>query len=424
MHMISIKGFRRSIFQLFLLFTVLAKTSMPSFAQIQADSFIEKLLKKHPDRFSEILKSPDVYDVQILYTKIDRNKKNEPHFSTHGYHVNASRYFYPASTVKLAAVVLALEKVNKLGIDKYTPMLTGAERREQTAVTVDTTSENGLPSIGHYAKKILLASDNDAFNRLYEFIGQQAFNDSLQKKGYKNVRITHRLESAINPEDNRYTNPIRFEKDGKIVFNQPGQYSEKSYFPTEPILRGNGYFKNGALVNEPLDFSKKNFFALEEQHKLLRAIFFPESIPAGQRFNLTKDDYIFLYQYMSQFPVETSFPKNYTDDLYDGYVKFLLFGGKKSRLPRHIRLFNKSGDAYGYLLDNAYIVDFEKGIEFMLSAVIYCNADGILNDDKYDYETVGLPFMENLGKAVFEYELDRKRGERPDLSRYEVEYDN
>jgi hypothetical protein len=29
----------------------------------------------------------------------------------------------------------------------------------------------------------------------------------------------------------------------------------------------------------------------------------------------------------------------------------------------------------------------------MVTAVIYCNEDGIFNDDKYDYETVGFPFM-------------------------------
>jgi hypothetical protein len=74
-------------------------------------------------------------------------------------------------------------------------------------------------------------------------------------------------------------------------------------------------------------------------------------------------------------------------------------------------------------LDNAYIADFEKGIEFMLTAVIYCNEDQIFNDDKYDYEKIGFPFMANLGKTIFEYELDRKRTVRPDLSRFEVEYD-
>lgn len=397
--------------------------ALPIHAQYHSDNFIEKLLKKHPERFSTILENPDKYRVQVLYTKIDRNKNNVPHFTTHAYRVNTGEYFYPASTVKLPAVALAFEKLNKLGIDKYTPMYTDAVRPEQTAVKADTSSEDKLPSVAHYAKKILLASDNDAFNRLYEFIGQQEFNDSLHRKGFKDARILHRLDSPIGPENNRYTNPIRFEKDGKIVFEQPAKYNQQEYNAPGQIMLGKGYVKDGALVSEPFDFTKKNFFPLEEQHRLLKTLFFPDQVPASQRFNLTEDDYRFIYQYMSQFPVETSYPASYTDDYYDGYVKFLLFGATKTRLPRHIRLFNKCGDAYGFLLDNAYIADFEKGIEFMVTAVIYCNEDGIFNDDKYDYDTVGFPFMANLGKTIFEYELDRKRPNRPDLSRFEVEYD-
>jgi hypothetical protein len=406
-----------------LLFLLLPLFASPSFAQIQSDAFIEKLLKKHPERFSEILRNPDKYQIQILYTRIDRNKKNEPHFTTHAYRLNQDQYFYPASTVKLPAVALAFEKLNKLGIDKYTPMLTGADRPEQTAVTKDSTSENGLPSVAHYAKKILLASDNDAFNRLYEFIGQQELNDSLHKKGYKNTRIIHRLESNIGPENNRYTNPVRFEKGGKLVYEQQANCSSKEFQAHAPVLVGNGFMKDGQLVNEPFDFTAKNNFPLEEQHRMLKALFFPDQVPANQRFNLTEEDYQFMYRYMSQFPVETDFPANYTEDYYDGYVKFLMFGATKTRLPRHIRLFNKSGDAYGFLLDNAYIADFEKGIEFMLTAVIYCNEDGIFNDDQYEYDTVGLPFMANLGKTIFDYELTRKRSVRPDLNRFEVEYD-
>lgn len=397
--------------------------SLPAIGQIHSDSFIEKLLKKHPERFSEILNEPGKYNIQILYTKIDRNQKNEPHFKTHAYHLNRGEYFYPASTVKLLAVVLALEKLNRLGIDKNTTMLTDAVRPEQTLVTVDTTAENGLPSVAQYVRKILLASDNDAFNRLYEFIGQEEFNEILAKKGYKDIRIVHRLELAMGSENNRYTNPVKFIKDGKVIYEQPAQFSSRTYFSGKPISQGKGYMKDGTLVSEPFAFTEKNCFPLEEQHRLLKSIFFPNQTPFQQRFNLSEDDYTFIYRYMSQFPVETSFPASYTDDYYDGYVKYLMFGATNTRLPRHIRLFNKSGEAYGYLLDNAYIADFEKGIEFMLSAVIYVNDDGIFNDDQYEYKTIGLPFMANLGKTIFEYELSRKRMVRPDLSRFEVEYD-
>jgi hypothetical protein len=395
-------------------------------AQPVTDAFLEKILRQHPDWFGDLLKNPDAHGIQILYTKIDRNRKNEPHFTTYRYNLDRSKYFYPASTVKLPAVVLALEKINQLnipGLDKYTPMFTEAGRPEQTAVKVDTTAENGLPSVAHYARKILLASDNDAFNRLYEFIGQADFNQKMREKGYSNVRIRHRLELPMSTEDNRYANPVRFEKDGQVLYQQPMTYAEKIDQPASPILMGKGYLKGGELVNEPFDFTDKNFFALEDQHQLLKAIFFPESLEPAQRFDLRPDDYEFLYRYMSQLPMETSFPEHYSEDYYDSYVKFFLFGDSKKRMPRNIRLFNKVGDAYGFMLDNAYIVDFERGVEFMLTAVIYANKNQIFNDNTYEYETVSSPFLANLGKAIFAYEIERKRRGRPDLSRYEVEYD-
>jgi hypothetical protein len=414
----------RLLLVVFLLLPML--TIRPAAAQAVTDSFLEKLLQKYPERFEKLLADPNRYDVQILYTRIDRNRKNEPSFTTYRYNLNPARYFYPASTVKLPAVVLALEKLNKLkvpGLDKYTPMLTGAARPGQTAALTDTTAENGLPSVAHYARKILLVSDNDAFNRLYEFIGQEAFNETMRAKGYLSTRMTHRLQLPMSTEDNRYTNPVQFVRNGEVLYEQPMAYSARTYTAPEPIRRGQGYLRGEEIINEPFDFTEKNFFALEDQQELLKAIMFPESVEPRRRFDLTADDYEFLYRYMSQLPMETSYPEHYAEDYYDSYCKFLLFGASKKRAPRHIRSFNKVGDAYGYLLDNAYIVDFERGVEFLLTAVIYCNENGIFNDDTYEYETVGFPFMADLGKTIFEYEVQRKRRSRPDLSRFEVEYD-
>lgn len=398
----------------------------PLAAQRVSDAYLEKILLKNPEWFGKILENPNARGVQIMYTKINRDHRNEPHFTTYRYNVDKNKYFYPASTVKLPAVLLALEKLNQLnvsGLDKFTPMFTEAARPEQTVVTTDSTAQNGLPSVAHYAKKILLVSDNDAFNRLYEFIGQEEFNKKMREKGYANTRIRHRLELPMSAENNRYTNPVRFEKAGKVICQQPMAYAEKVEKPAAPILLGKGYMKEAKLVNEPFDFTEKNYFALEDQHKLLKAIFFPESLQPAERFDLNPDDYKFLYQYMSQLPMETSYPEHYSGDYYDSYVKFFIFGDKKKRMPRHIRLFNKVGDAYGFLLDNAYIVDFERGIEFMLTAVIDCNENQIYNDDTYAYDAVGFPFMAQLGEAIFEHEMKRKLRRRPDLSRYEVEYD-
>ena len=48
----------------------------------------------------------------------------------------------------------------------------------------------------------------------------------------------------------------------------------------------------------------------------------------------------------------------------------------------------------------AWVVDREAGRSFFLAAALYTNADGILNDDQYEYETVALPFLAALGEAV------------------------
>jgi len=45
-------------------------------------------------------------------------------------------------------------------------------------------------------------------------------------------------------------------------------------------------------------------------------------------------------------------------------------------------------------------------------------ADGVFNDDKYDYDTVGFPFLANLGKCLYDYEIARKRVHKPNLSKF------
>jgi hypothetical protein len=85
-------------------------------------------------------------------------------------------------------------------------------------------------------------------------------------------------------------------------------------------------------------------------------------------------------------------------------------------------LFNKVGLAYGYVIDVAYVVDFEKRIEFFLSAVIDVNLNEIYMDDNYAYDSLAFPFFAELGKAVYNYELNRERIYYPDLKRFKFDY--
>ncbi|MES2520207.1 MAG: serine hydrolase [Bacteroidota bacterium] len=413
--------------KIYFIFSILLMNTIISKAQKINTDFLPNLLATKPEQFKELLDNPEKYRLQILYTQIDRDKNNRPKFTSYGYRINNTEYFYPASTVKFPASVLALEKINNLnikGLTKETTMLTGAEYERHTPVTKDTTSENGMPSVAHYIKKILMVSDNDAFNRLYEFLGQDGFNDALRKKGYENTRIFHRLQVGMNKEQNRRTNPIKFVSGNEVLYQQPMVISEKNYSSVTPIGIGKGYMQGDSVMNTPFDFKDRNFYPLLDQQAVLKAIIFPEAVEAKKRFNLTDEDYKFLYKYMSQMPTESIYPNYNPSEFYPTYCKFMLYGsGKNEVINPNIRIFNKVGDAYGFLLDNTYIVDFEKGVEFMLTAVLLCNKDEIFNDDKYDYDTIGFPFMKNLGQLIYNHELTRTRKHKPDLSKFKMVYD-
>jgi hypothetical protein len=229
----------------------------------------------------------------------------------------------------------------------------------------------------------------------------------------------------MTPAENRHTNPVGlYDANGKMLYTQPMQVNETMYSARNDSA-GNGYYGNGRLINHAMDFSSKNRIALQDLTTVLKAVLFPQSVTPRQRFNFTSDDYKFVKQYLSQLPTESVYPPYSADTAayWPAYCKFLLYGAGKGTLPSNIRIFNKVGDAYGFLTDVAYIVDFDKQVEFMLSARIYCNADGILNDDKYDYETIGMPFMKQLGRLIYEYELNRPRAVKPDLTAFKMNYD-
>jgi hypothetical protein len=196
-----------------------------------------------------------------------------------------------------------------------------------------------------------------------------------------------------------------FDSTGKIIYQQPIVKSKWAYAKRND-KKGKGYYAGDQLVNEPFDFSKKNRLALTDLHSILESVFFPMAVEKKKRFNLTNADYDFLHRYMSMYPHESKFP-TYDSSYNDSNVKFILWGGQVQP-PPGIRIFSKSGDAYGFLTDVAYVVDFENNIEFMLSATIHCNRDGIYNDDHYDYP-VGLDFLQHLGTVIYDYERGRSK---------------
>jgi hypothetical protein len=401
--------------------------SVSSIAQPRTSKLLKDVLSAETDSlFQSVIQHPEIYRYQIIYTQINRDKNNIPSFTNYYFNYDSLQYFNPASTVKMPLAFLSLEKLNTLkdkGVDMFTPMQYDSGYSRQTILHKDSTAENRLPSIAQFIRKAFLVSDNDAYTRMYEFVGQQTINRRLHEMGYTDTRITRRF-IRMNADENRHTNPIRFIKpDGSLIYFQPPAYNTDSFDFSHINKMGRAYMNaQDSLINEPIDFTMANNVTVYHLQQLLQSVLFPNSVPKNRRFHLEKTDYDFLYRCLSQYPSETDYPKYDTGLYYDSYVKFFFKEGSHT-IPNHIRVFNKVGWAYGCLTDVSYIIDFKNKVEFMLTATIYVNSDNILNDDKYDYDNIGYPFMYKLGQCVYNYELKRSRKYKPDLSKFIIHYE-
>lgn len=397
-----------------LIIILLGSLIMSGTLNAQNKNLLDKIISENYQQFLPAIQNLEKYEIQIIYTKIEKDENGKKKLQTFSFNENSNKYFYPASTVKFPAAILALEKLNDLnisGVNKFTHLSIDSVYENQTAFNKEFKDECGYPNIADYIKRIFLVSDNQAFNRLFDFLGQKEINQRLRKRGFDNTKILHRLEVTRTEELNKQNNPINFyDENNNIIYQQPAKFEgDEIELKLTDTKKGIGYYADGVLINEPKDFSQNNFFGLRDQHNLMIRIIFPELFDEMERFNLTEDDYKFLNKYMCMLPRESECPKYDSTEYYDGYVKFFMFGNTKEQIPTNIKIFSKSGLAYGYLIDNAYIKDVENNVEFFLSAVIHVNEDQIYNDDKYEYDEIGLPFLANLGKIIYNFEINKEK---------------
>ena len=392
-----------------------------SCSKSQSENALNEIIDSMGAEFPNIVSNPEKHRLQILYTQINRNQKNQPTFKTFSFGVDTSRYFYPASSTKLPIAVLALEKarmINEIDIYDKFQILPGPVYRN--GVDKDNSSETGYPSLAHSIRNLFIISDNSANNYLYDFLGRDYINKRLWDLSLNSTRIRHRLSINLSDEDNRFTHLINFYDKSKIIYKQESQIASMPLkLNVNDFKIGKYHLSEGEKKDGPLDFSTKNYMNLPEQHELLKRIIFPKNYAREEQFSLSESDYQFLYREMSILPRQSDYPSFPDfDKHYDGYCKFFLYGDTKDKIPDNIKIFNKVGLAYGFVIDNAYIIDIRNNVEFLLTAVIYSNSNQTMNDDEYDYEKISIPFLASLGRKIYDLELKRYKKVFPDLQYY------
>lgn len=391
-------------------------------AHAQDSPLLDSLLHTNP-ALARVLSHPATYQLQLIYTQINRDAHNVPHFTQHTYHLNPRQYFNPASLVKLPVALLALEKLHTLPapINRSTILSTGTAWRCQTPVPFAAPADSDRQAtVGNYIKRMLLVSDNLAYNRLYEFLGQKPLNNRLQQLGYAGSRIVRRF-APCDTAANRHTNPIAFHTlTGDTLYKQAAQTNPRTPTPPlGPVYAGRAYQVGTRLIPRPYDFTTANNLPLPDITALLQTALFPESVPAAQRPHLTPADHAFLRQYLHLTPHASHFSAYAPARYFDAYKKYLYYGRRsEAQAQPGLRIFNIVGMSHGYLADVAYFADSLHRSEFLLSAVLYVNQDGIINDANYEYDTIGEPFLAQLGQLFYYYEAQRPRQYRPSLSQF------
>ena len=366
---------------------------------------IERILRTD-ERLASVFAGASEYRLQVVLGLIEESE-NGPRLVQQTFRAGAE-YFYPASSIKLCAAVAALEHLTELAaetgkpIDEATPLIYHPLFDDEVLEAEDPTNlEGGRITVGHEIRKLFLVSDNTAFNRLYELVGPAALKRSMHRAGLGTARLVHRLSEFRAPEEHLRTPRIELAGDG-FSHRIPARTDELKLapIPDRGLKIGRGYMKSGELIPEPLDFSTKNRMSLADLQRALCKVVQPEVDAGGDGFRLTDRQRALLLEAMRQVPRESTNPVYDPEDYPDDYVKFLLPGLARVVPKERLAISNKVGQAYGFSVENAYVEDTATGRAFFLAAVIYTNADGVLNDDKYEYDDVALPFFADLGEAV------------------------
>ena len=355
---------------------------------------IELIIKKREPQLKPIYKNKENHNLQILYTKVVRDSLGMPSFIEYDYKIDSNQYFYPASTMKLPIVALTLQKINELrntGINitvESKILLLSADQ-----ITTETTFKDLI-------SKVFLVSDNSASNILINFLGYNYFNQQMREKGLNTIVLNHKF----NPDPYVKTDWKIYTLDRDLISKDETQEIIE-HNNLDNLLQGKFQILNGEKVATPFNFKTKNKASLRDLDGVMKRIIYPDLFQEQDRINLSDQDYNFLRYWMSRFTFEDIGIEYQKDSQYfDSYNKFFIYGDSTNTIDRKIRIYNKVGVAYGALTDISYIRDYQKKIEFFLSATIYVNQNQIVNDNIYEYDDVGIPFLAELARQVYKLE--------------------
>lgn len=360
-------------------------------------------------RFGGVMDDPEAHRVQVLVSEVVEGDDGQPALRRRGYRVDAE-YFYPASSIKIAACVAALLEVQRwredFGPDATvdTPLALlradgSAEERDESNVV------DGAVTVRQEIRKVCLVSDNPGFNRLFDLVGRDALNQTMWDAGLPSFRLRHQLIGG-GPNERRgdpQTTPrieVRTDDGVHTIPPRTAEIELETQRPDAAYRFGQAYIAGGQRHDGPFDFTQRNEVALADLHDLLIMIARPDIDLDKPGLPLTDEHRALLAEAMSQDPLTSANPVYPSPPHEPGFAEsWPLAGVKRVVDGGQVRETQKGGLAYGFVIENAYYVDENTGRAFFLTATIYHNPNATFNDNVYGYD-FSRAFLTDLGEAV------------------------
>lgn len=363
----------------------------------------DAVFARMPPALAAVARDP-AHEVQLRWTTIERDADGTPRFRTRDFGLAPRRWFPAASVAKLPMALLMAEAVQAAGGGADTVLAL-----EAPPATGEWGDEPLAEPFARGLDRTFAVSENRPFNRWYELLGGDRVHARLAALGYPHARLIARLGSP-DPEANRRTGGGMLRAaDGRALARCAPALARERRFPFGTALRGAGWLgDDGVLVPGPHDFSHANFLPLADSLRMLQAFVAPETVPPAQRWRIDGPLRARLLRALALRPRESVDPAYPEASHPDGYARWFFVGDGTQRYPEGMTVFGKSGMAYGSLSEVAWVVDRASGAECLLAARVLCNADGVYNDDRYEYDDVGLPFLAAWSRAVLAIERERR----------------
>jgi hypothetical protein len=354
----------------------------------------QTLLQRLSPELSALAYSPEC-EVQIAYTPLLRKRDPRQRPVTYTWQLAPQRWFPAMGLARLPLGLVTAENLFRSGHDL------GA------AVELEAAPEGGewsareprAEAVERSLRRLWAGDENSAYNRLYEYLGSDALNLRLEALGYRDARLIGHLGGRESADPFSTRGGRLLGSAGQNTLEQwPARQGRERSFPYSPAVGSAWRDEDGNLVEGARDIRHSSFLPLRDVHDMLMALVDPNLVAAGRRWLLKPEQREALLKLLSTLPGESRDPVYYANIKPNDAGHYFAFGERLTLAG--LKLPGISGRSLGYVAESRLLRHSDTGAECFLSAVVFCNDGGMLDDDRQRYDSLGVPFLRELGLAA------------------------